>query len=52
MTPRYSSQWMLKTRKLRVQEEWWEKTMKPYLKKDKDNEREDTQIQGVYFFLL
>lgn len=45
VTPRYSSQWMLKTRKLRVQEEWWEKTMKPYLKIDEDNEREDTQIQ-------
>lgn len=45
VTPRYSTQWMLKTRKLRVQEEWWEKTMKVYLNQDEDNKIEDTQIQ-------
>ena len=35
VTNRYASSWMSKTRKLRIDAEWWEDTLYPYRSKNK-----------------
>ena len=35
VTNRYASSWMSKTRKLRIDTEWWEDTLYPYRSKNK-----------------
>ena len=35
VTNRYASSWMSKTRKLRIDTEWWEDTLHPYRSKNK-----------------
>ena len=37
VTNRYASSWMSKTRKLRIDSDWWEDTLQPYKSKNKVN---------------
>ena len=47
VTAKYASGWMAATRKLRVVEDWWQETLKPFkpYKTDRD-ENEDLQLYG------
>ncbi|XP_057686590.1 DNA repair protein complementing XP-C cells isoform X2 [Corythoichthys intestinalis] len=43
---KYDSTWMTSTRKRRVEEEWWEETLQPFLKpKDEQDVKEDKEMQ-------
>lgn len=44
VTNRYASSWMSKTRKLRIDTEWWEGTLHPYRSKNK--------VGGLVVFLV
>ena len=44
VTNRYASSWMSKTRKLRIDTEWWEDTLYPYRSKNK--------VGGLVIFLV
>ena len=35
VTNRYASSWMSKTRKLRIDDDWWEETLRPYKSRNK-----------------
>ncbi|XP_053377117.1 DNA repair protein complementing XP-C cells-like [Mercenaria mercenaria] len=49
VTARYASQWLTETRKLRVESEWWEETLKPY--KCPDMARDKIEDQELNFHL-
>ncbi|KAL4226611.1 hypothetical protein ACF0H5_014594 [Mactra antiquata] len=45
VTARYASQWLTETPKYRVDREWWEETLKPYLNPDKKfSDKEDEEL--------
>ncbi|XP_029652958.1 DNA repair protein complementing XP-C cells homolog isoform X1 [Octopus sinensis] len=46
LTARYSDDFLVKTRKLRVDKEWWDETLKPYVNTSADDVKEDEQIKG------
>ncbi|XP_015775545.1 PREDICTED: DNA repair protein complementing XP-C cells homolog [Acropora digitifera] len=46
VTNRYASSWMSKTRKLRIDDDWWEETLLPFKSRNKKmNELEDSQLE-------
>ncbi|XP_068713927.1 DNA repair protein complementing XP-C cells homolog [Montipora foliosa] len=46
VTNRYASSWMSKTRKLRIDSDWWEDTLLPYKSKNKKmDEMEDSHLE-------
>ncbi|XP_074609302.1 DNA repair protein complementing XP-C cells homolog isoform X2 [Acropora palmata] len=46
VTNRYASSWMSKTRKLRIDDDWWEETLRPFKSRNKKmNELEDSQLE-------
>jgi len=46
VTNRYASSWMSKTRKLRIDSDWWEDTLQPYKSKNKKmDEMEDSHLE-------
>uniref|UniRef100_A0A8C5Q6F4 XPC complex subunit, DNA damage recognition and repair factor n=1 Tax=Leptobrachium leishanense TaxID=445787 RepID=A0A8C5Q6F4_9ANUR len=47
VTRRYDAQWMTNTRKRRVDEDWWEETLKPYKIRSKEQEeKEDAEFEA------
>ncbi|KAM4722293.1 DNA repair protein complementing XP-C cells [Rhinophrynus dorsalis] len=47
VTRRYDAEWMTSTRKRRVDQEWWEETLRPYRSPNTDQEeREDTEFEA------
>ena len=47
LTQKYDSNWMTGTKKLRVEDDWWEETMAPYrVRENKKNKQEDDQLQS------
>lgn len=52
ITQKYDSNWMISTRKLRVESDWWEELIKPYhVKETKKTRLEDEQIQSMNMFI-
>lgn len=46
LTQKYDSNWMTGTKKLRVDDEWWQAMISPYMvKESKKTKQEDVELQ-------